>query len=116
MAVPLKVLVCGLFDALSFTVKTPVKVPLAVGTNMTKTVQLAPADNDAPHWLKSLNGPVIVTLLIDTAVVPLFFTVKDCQAVPVFAGMVPKLKLAGVSVTVPAPPPAAVTVREIAVV
>lgn len=113
---PLKLLVC--VPALSVTVKVPVNVPAEVGSNMTNTVQLAPADseNEVPHWLNTTNGAETVSLLTVTVVVPLFFSVKDCQAVAVPAGMVPKLKLAGVSVTVPPPPPAAFTVSEMAVV
>jgi hypothetical protein len=111
LAVPLNVLVWGLLEALSFTVKVPVKVPWAVGSNITKIVQLVPGDNAKTHWLKSAKGPVTVTLLTETAVVPLLVKVKDCQAVPVLAGMVPKLRLAGLSVTVP-PPPAAFTVSD----
>lgn len=104
--------------ALSVTVKVPVNVPAEVGWNMTKTVQLAPADNEneVPHWLNTANGAETVSLLTVTVVVPLFFSVKDCQAVAVPTGMVPKLKLVGLSVTAPPPPPAAFTVSETVVV
>ncbi len=111
---PLRLLVC--VPALSVTVNVPVNVPAAVGWNMTKTVQLAPADNEneVPHWLNTANGPVTVSLVTDTVVVPLFFNVNDCHAVAVPAGIVPKFKLAGLRLTVP--PPAAFTVSETAVV
>jgi hypothetical protein len=104
--------------ALSVTVKVPANVPAEVGWNITNTVQLAPADNEneVPHWLKTANGPETASLLTDTAVVPVFFRVNGCHAVEVFAGMVPKLRRAGLCVTAPPPPPAAFTVSEIVVV
>jgi hypothetical protein len=44
--------------------------PFAVGRNITQIVQLEFAAGDAGHWPKSINSPMMVTLLIDTALVP----------------------------------------------
>lgn len=41
--VPLNCAVCGVFGALSLTVSVPVRVPSAVGVNLTEIAQLAPA-------------------------------------------------------------------------
>src|SRR5207302_4193649 len=39
---PLRLMCCGVFGALSFRVTAPVRVPVAVGLNFTLIVQLAP--------------------------------------------------------------------------
>ena len=49
--VPLRLTVCGLFAALSVKVRVPVAAPVAVGVNVTPTVQLAPAAMLAPQVL-----------------------------------------------------------------
>jgi len=40
---------CGLVVALSATLNVATRDPVAVGLNVTLTVQLAPAARDAPH-------------------------------------------------------------------
>ena len=40
--VPAKATTCGALEALSLTVRVPVRVPVAVGVNLTPAVQLAP--------------------------------------------------------------------------
>ena len=47
--VPVRLAVCGLFVALSVTVKLPLRVPVAVGAKVTLIVQLAPAATLAPQ-------------------------------------------------------------------
>ncbi len=62
--VPLRPTVCGLFGALSLKVRVPVAAPVAVGVNVTLTVQLAPALMLAPQVLFEMaNGPVIPMLV-----------------------------------------------------
>jgi hypothetical protein len=47
--VPVRVTVCGEFDAASVTESVPVRVPPAVGVNVTLTVQLIPAFSVVPQ-------------------------------------------------------------------
>jgi hypothetical protein len=49
------------------------------------------AATDDPQLLESTNGPLTVTLLMVTAELPLFDSVKVSQAVPVPTGVLPKL-------------------------
>jgi hypothetical protein len=49
---PVNGTVCGLPTALSVTLRVAVRVPLAVGLNVTVMVQLALAANELPHvWV-----------------------------------------------------------------
>jgi hypothetical protein len=50
---------------------------------------LAPTDD--PQLLEMTKGPLTVALLMLTAELPLFVSVKVCQAVPVFGAVLPKL-------------------------
>src|SRR5215471_11279542 len=47
--VPLRLEVCGLFEALSLTVRVPVRVPAVVGVKVTEIVQLPPAATWLPQ-------------------------------------------------------------------
>ena len=47
--VPVRLTVCGVFAALSVKVIVPVRVPVAVGVNVTLIVQLAPTATLLPH-------------------------------------------------------------------
>lgn len=49
--VPLKLAVCGLLRALSFTVSVPLRLPVAVGLNVTLMVQLPRAATEVPQVL-----------------------------------------------------------------
>ena len=49
--VPVSATVAGLFDALLLIVRLPVRVPDAVGWNVTETVQFPPAAIDVPQVL-----------------------------------------------------------------
>jgi len=71
VAVPLKVTVCGLPDALSVTEIVPVTLPAVVGMKVTLMVQLA-AEMRADPWQLSLSAKfvVAVTLVMFSAVVP----------------------------------------------
>ena len=56
--VPVSATVAGLFDALLAMVRLPVRVPDAVGVNVTLTVQEAPAAIDVPQAVVSEKSPV----------------------------------------------------------
>ena len=47
--VPVRLIVCGLPDALSVMLTLPVRVPVAVGVKVTLMLQLPPAATDAPQ-------------------------------------------------------------------
>jgi hypothetical protein len=68
--------VCGLLFALSVIVRVPVRLPVAVGVNVTLTVQFAPAATEVPHVFVCAKSPE--TAIDDTlsAVPRLFVTVS----------------------------------------
>jgi hypothetical protein len=80
---PERLITCGEFDALSFNVKTPVLVPVALGVKTTLAVQLAAGAREvwqvpSPPKLKS---PLIVkSPLKDNVAVPELVTVTNCTA------------------------------------
>ena len=58
--VPVRLAVCGLFVALSVTVRVPVRVPPAVGVNVTLMVQVSPAATLAPQLFVCPKSPLLV--------------------------------------------------------
>jgi len=60
--VPVRETVCGLPDALSFTVTVPVMLPVATGVNVISIVQLAPEGRLDPHVCVSEKGVLAVML------------------------------------------------------
>ena len=81
---PLNAAVCGLPLALSVTATLAVRVPVAVGLNVTLIVQLVPAARLAPQvwvWVKSpLLVPVMAMPLMLSAAVPVLERVIDWAA------------------------------------
>ena len=89
----------------------PVRVPVAVGVNVTLTVQLAPAASVLEQVLVCAKSPVAVPMesVVDTT--PVFFTVMGWLALVVPTVCEVNVKLDGVVVTVtPVPVPDSVTV------
>ena len=79
-AVPCRSTDCGLPAALSVNTSEPSRIPLASGLKVTATVQVAPAASEAGQALLEIRKsawsfPLMAILVIDTAVVPVFFTV-----------------------------------------
>lgn len=74
--VPVRLMVCGLLLALSVMVTVPVRVPVAVGWKVTLMVQLPPAVTEPPQLLVWAKSPLIATLVIVRAVVPLLVRVE----------------------------------------
>ena len=69
---PVKLTVCGLFEAPSVNVRVPFIVPPTVGVNVTPTVQLAPAPRLEPQVLLEIAKPADAAILvIEMAVEPL---------------------------------------------
>jgi len=56
--VPVRETLCGLFEALSVMVSTPLREPLAVGVNVTLTVQLELPATLAPQLLVCAKSPL----------------------------------------------------------
>ena len=87
VAIPLSGTFCGLPAALSVMLSADVRVPLAVGLNVTLMVQLAPAVNELPQvWVCAKSPPfvpVIAIPLIVKVVVPVFLSVTVLAALVV---------------------------------
>jgi len=77
---PVRATVCGLFEELSWIEIVPVRVPAAVGSNITWIVQVAPAPKLVPQLLVSLKSPEVEIALTARAAVPVLETVTDCAA------------------------------------
>ena len=74
--VPVRGRMCGLPVALSVMVTEPVRVPVAVGAQVTPMVQLPPAATELPQLLLSPKSPLAPTLLIVKAVLPVLVRVE----------------------------------------
>ena len=81
--VPVSETVCGLFEALSVMVSAPVREPLAVGVNVTLTVQLELAPTLAPQLLVCAKSPLACMPVTEMEVPPGFDSVTGCEALVV---------------------------------
>ena len=81
--VPVRLMVCGLPAMLSVIVTAPVRMPVAVGVNVTLMVQLAPAATDVPQVLVCMKSPLATMLVTLSAAVPVLFSVTVCTALVV---------------------------------
>jgi hypothetical protein len=77
---PLKATVCGDPAALSVIVSEPLRVPVAVGVNVTAIMQFAPAATDVPQVFVSAKSPEAAIELIVRAACPLLVSVTICAA------------------------------------
>lgn len=106
--VPVKAAVCGLGVALSVIVTVAVRVPFAVGRNVTLMEQLAPAPTLVPHVLVSVKlvefVPVIVMLVRLKVAVPVFVNLIVWAALLVFSAWLAKVRDAGDRLTAGAVP------------
>src|SRR5579864_199650 len=78
--VPVRLTVCGLFAALSVKVIVPVRVPVAVGVNVTLIVQLPPMATRLPQVFVCPKSPLGTILEMLSAAVPVFVSVSVCAA------------------------------------
>jgi hypothetical protein len=92
VAVPVRPTVCGLPGALSLTLKLPVRVPDAVGVNVTLMAQFPPAARELPQLSVSAKSPLVMMLVMVRVAVPVFDSVTVCAAL-----VVPTVWLAKVS-------------------
>ncbi len=68
--VPLRLTVCGLLLALSVMVRTPVRVPVAVGVKVTRIEQFAPGATELPQVLVWAKSPLVTMLAIVSGALP----------------------------------------------
>ncbi len=82
--------------ASSETLIVPVRLPVAVGLNVTAIVQVIPAGTEAPHVFVWLKSPVIEIEEMFSARLPAFFRVIDIAALDVVTSWPGNVKLVGV--------------------
>src|SRR5579863_8949111 len=115
--VPLSAIVCGLPAASSVMVTDAVRVPVAVGVNVTLMLQFPPfAATELPQLFVCEKSPLFVpataTLVMFSAAFPVFVSVTVCAALVVFKVWLANVTLelerltagAGKVVTYPGPP------------
>jgi hypothetical protein len=84
--VPLKLTVCGLWGAMSVKISKALRLPAAVGVNVTLTVQVPLGINVAPVQVSALLAkslafvPPIVTVKMVRLAVPVLVTLTLCAA------------------------------------
>jgi hypothetical protein len=64
-------------------VTAPVRVPVAVGENVTLIVQFAPVSTEPPQLLVWTKSPLAARLVIVKVALPVFVSVTDCAALVV---------------------------------
>ena len=98
--IPVPLYCADCVPTLSTTVRLPVAAPDCVGAKAMETTQAAPAASELPQVLAVfLNGVLTVIEANEVAVPPIFWMVTFCAAEVVATCCVPKLRLAGCSVT-----------------
>src|SRR5437016_14500472 len=97
--VPVMLMVCGLPAMLSVIVTAPVRMPVAVGVNVTLMVQLAPAATDVPQVLVCMKSPLATMLVTLSAAFPVLFSVTDCAALVVPTSWFANVRLVGERLT-----------------
>jgi hypothetical protein len=95
LPVPLKLTDWGLPAALSLTVSRPVRVPVAVGLNVTDILQVAFGASVAPQLLVWTKSPEIVKPSIASVAVPVFFKFTDFAPLVVPTFCPAKFRLVG---------------------
>ena len=108
--VPLNATLCGDPVALSATFRTAVSDPMAAGFNSTEMVQLSLTASVPPQVLADFrnevaSAPLKLVAPKVTIAALVFLSVTSCAAEATPSGVEPKVRLAGVSVTVRVPVP-----------
>ena len=99
--VPERLAVCD--PAESETVSVPLRVPVAVGVNVTAMLQFAPGARLDPQLFDCAKSPLVPIAEMLNVELVRFFSVVDCDplVLPIFTE--PKLRLVGESVTLEPP-------------
>jgi hypothetical protein len=102
LPVPVRLTICGEFEAESVTEIVPESEPVAVGAKVAFTVQLTPAFNVVGETGQLLVCAKFVLAAIETVVfpVPVFFTVIAWLALVLPTAVAGKVNVVGVAVTV----------------
>ena len=74
---PVRLMVCGDPAALSAMLTAPVRVPVAVGVNVTLMVQEAPAATELPQVSVSAKSPLAEMLVTLNVPLPVLLSVTD---------------------------------------
>ena len=77
---------------MSVMVMEPVRVPVAVGVNVTVIVQGVFGASELGHELAA-KSPLVAMLEMESVAVPVFVKVTFCDALVVFTNWLPKLRL-----------------------
>ena len=100
---PVSVTICMPPLASSLMVTTLVRVPLAVGVNVTAIVQVSPAvtgvEVEQVVPVPRAKSPLAINAVMFRELVPVLVKVTDCAAAVVPTTVLPKVRLDGVSVT-----------------
>src|SRR5213594_1820870 len=99
---PLRLILWGVFGALSFRVTTPVRAPVAVGVNFTLIVQLAPTATELPQVPSPAKAklPLIRKPPLNVGVAwPVLVSVTNLTALVVPTAWLPKLSELGERLT-----------------
>jgi hypothetical protein len=81
--IPVRLTDCGLPEALSVMLRVPVRLPDAVGVNVTLMVQFAPAATELPQVLVWAKSPLAETPVRFSEALPVFASVTVCAALVV---------------------------------
>src|SRR5207302_209391 len=79
-AVPLSLIVCGLFGALCVITIVPERAPVAKGVNVTEIAHDAPPASAAPQLLVWAKSPESTILAMESAVDALFLSTRGSGA------------------------------------
>lgn len=94
---PVSAAVCGEPEALSVTVRVPVRLPVAVGVKVTEMVQLWPAATVDPQVLVSAKSPEAAMVVMASAAAPEFARVMVCAGLVEPVSWLVKVRVAGES-------------------
>src|SRR5256712_666884 len=90
---------CGLPIASLVMVIAPVRVPVAVGVNVTLIAQLPSAATEVPQVLVCAKSPLATMPGTLSAALPVLFSVTVCAALVVFTSWLANVKLVGERLT-----------------
>ena len=84
----------------TYMVRVAARAPVAVGVNVTSTVQLPPTATELPQLLTAAKSPPTATSLTIIAIMPVLVMVTVCAALCVCTCCEAKVKEVGATVTV----------------
>jgi hypothetical protein len=93
--VPLSEVFCGLPAASSVALSVPVRVPPAVGVNVTLIVQFVPGARVAPQLFVSAKSPLAVMLEMLSTAFPEFVNLTSCAGLVVPGARLPNVRPEG---------------------